>query len=454
MKEEDIVMAKVVSKVITYDSEFNGIIKDGKNTYQIPNVIYNEKIEVELQSKPLKAKILEASPNRVTPPCEIYYQCGGCKLLHIKYDEQLEMKTELVRKLFADYFGKGNLVNKCLGMKTPKHYRNKNQVVFGNNPKERLISGFYQENTHKIIPFKTCYVQDETADKIVRLVKEILIKMHISAYDEDRKRGLVRHVMVKRSFKTKETMLVIVTSEENFPGRSNFVKAVIAGCKEITTIIQNINPRSTSAVLGSKENVLYGKGFIIDELCGLKFKISSRSFYQINPSQTEVLYTNALVNAGLKKTDTILDAYSGVGTIGLIASKMVKKVLSVEIEKSATIDAIGNAKNNNIKNVSFFNDDASNFIVNLANRKDHMDVVIMDPPRSGSDERFLKAVLKLLPEKIIYISCNPYTQVTDLKLLVDKYDIKYIQPVDMFPHTAHIETIVLLCLKDAQNTQK
>lgn len=440
-------MRKVTGKILTYDNEFNGILKDGKNIYNIPNVIYNEVVEVDVDQKPLKAKILEKSTNRMNPPCEIYYQCGGCKLLHIKYEEQLKMKTELVRKLFADYFGKGPLVNKCLGMTKPNHYRNKNQVVFGNHPKEKLISGFYQENSHKIIPFKTCYVQDEISDKIVEIIKNILIKMHISAYDEDRKRGLVRHIMVKRSFKTKETMVVVVTAEENFPGRSNFVKAVVAQCKEVTTIVQNVNTRTTSAVLGNKENILYGKGYIIDELCGKKFKISSKSFYQINPYQTEVLYNSALNNAGLKKTDTILDAYSGVGTIGLIASSMVKKVLSVEIEKSATIDAQFNAKINNIKNVSFFNDDASNFIVNLANRKEHMDAIIMDPPRSGSDERFLKAVLKLLPEKIIYISCNPQTQVNDLKLLVDKYDIQYIQPVDMFPHTAHIENIVILTQK-------
>jgi 23S rRNA (uracil1939-C5)-methyltransferase len=239
-------------------------------------------------------------------------------------------------------------------------------------------------------------------------------------------------------------MVVIVTAEENFPGRSNFVKAVTAQCKEVTTIVQNINTRSTSAVLGNKENILYGKGYIIDELCGKKFKISSKSFYQINPYQTEVLYNSAIDNAGLKMSDTILDAYSGVGTIGLIASSRVRKVLSVEIEKSAIIDAQFNAKINNIKNVSFFNDDASNFIVNLANRKEHMDAIIMDPPRSGSDERFLKAVLKLMPEKIIYISCNPNTQVTDLKLLVDKYEMTYIQPVDMFPHTAHVENIVIL----------
>ena len=437
-------MRKITGKILTYDTEFNGILKDGKNIYNVPNVIYNETVEVDVDSKPLRVKILEESDKRITPPCDIYYQCGGCKLLHIKYDEQLNMKTEYVRRLFADHYGKGDLVKKCIGMNKPCSYRNKNQVVFGNHPKEKLISGFYQENTHKIIPFTKCYVQDELSDEIVKIVKDILIKMHINAYDEDKKRGLVRHVMVKRSFKTKETMVIIVTASDNFPGRSNFVKALTARCKNITTIVQNVNSRSTSAVLGNQEFVLYGKGYIIDELCGKKFKISSKSFYQINPYQTEVLYNTALVQAGLKKTDVILDAYSGVGTIGLIASSMVKKVLSVEIEKSATADAIFNAKINNIKNVSFFNDDASNFIVNLANRKEHMDAIIMDPPRSGSDEKFIKSVLKLLPEKVIYISCNPKTQVVDLKILTEKYDIKFIQPVDMFPHTAHVENIVCL----------
>ena len=293
---------------------------------------------------------------------------------------------------------------------------------------------------------KGSIVVDNGASSAILKRKSLLATgiITINAYDEDKKRGLVRHVMVKRSFKTKETMVIIVTASDNFPGRSNFVKALTARCKNITTIVQNVNSRSTSAVLGNQEFVLYGKGYIIDELCGKKFKISSKSFYQINPYQTEVLYNTALVQAGLKKTDVILDAYSGVGTIGLIASSMVKKVLSVEIEKSATADAMFNAKINNIKNVSFFNDDASNFIVNLANRKEHMDAIIMDPPRSGSDEKFIKSVLKLLPEKVIYISCNPKTQVVDLKMLTEKYDIKFIQPVDMFPHTAHVENIVCL----------
>ena len=243
-------------------------------------------------------------------------------------------------------------------------------------------------------------------------------------------------------------MVVIVTGTEIFPGCQNFVKALTSRCKDITTVIQNINNRKTSAVLGEKEKVLYGKGFITDVLLGKKFKISSKSFYQINSSQCEVLYTKALELANLSKNDILFDAYSGVGTIGLIASDKVAKVISVELVKDAVSDAIQNAKMNNIKNVHFFCDDASNFMKNMAVKKERVDVLIMDPPRKGSDAKFLNAAIKLSPKKIIYISCDPRTQVIDLLTLLDNgYQITAIQPVDMFPFTSHVESVVCLTRK-------
>lgn len=242
-------------------------------------------------------------------------------------------------------------------------------------------------------------------------------------------------------------MVVLVTKTEIFPGRNNFMKMLLARHPGITTVIQNINSKDTSAVLGNKEIVLHGKGYITDTLGGYQFKISSQSFYQINPKQTEVLYSTALKLANLSKTDVLLDAYSGVGTIGIFASSLVDKVISVELEKSAYLDAIQNAKLNKIKNIHFFNDDATKFLVNMAKRKEKVDVIIMDPPRSGSTLQFLNAVLMIKPKKIVYISCNPYTLVEDLQTLIKEYEISSIQPVDMFPQTNHVESVVCLTRK-------
>ena len=437
---------KMKKTVIDYNTELYGLVNiDGKNL-PINNTIKGETIEVSLNNKKnLKLeKVLEPSNYRITPPCNIYNKCGGCKLLHIKYEHQLKLNTDLVKNLFKEF---KVAVSDTIGMKEPCHYRNKNQIVFGYDDKRRIVSGFYEEFTHKIVNFETCYVQDEISDSIVNTIKELFSKMHIMPYDENKRRGLIRHVMIKRSKALNETMVIIVTATDVFPGRQNFVKALLAKHKDITTVIQNINTRQTTQVLGDKEIVLYGKGYINDILCKCKFKISSKSFYQINPIQTKVLYEKAIELANLQKDEIVLDAYSGVGTIGIVLASSVSKVISVELEKSSHIDAINNAKINNIKNIHFYNDDATRFIINLANKKEHIDVVIMDPPRKGSDEGFLKSVLKLKPKKIIYISCNPNTQVTDVKYLINDYKITHIQPVDMFPQTHHVENIVCMVRK-------
>lgn len=439
----------ITTKVLKYDSLFKGIIEVKGKEYKIDKVVKDEVLDIDLtkDGKIIVKQIKETSKKRIKPSCEIYKKCGGCSLLHIDYQEQLIMKKELIENLFFDTFNRYYLVNDCLGMKDPSHYRNKNQIVFKNvkGGKCRIASGFYEENTHNLVPFETCYIQDEISDQIVGTIKELMLKMHYNAYDEDRKTGLIRHVMIKRSESTKEIMVVIVTGSEIFPGSQNFVKALTARHKDISTIIQNVNNKKTSAVLGDKEKILYGKGFIYDILLGKKFKISAKSFYQVNSSQCAVLYSKALELANLSKNEVLLDAYCGVGTIGLIASDKVNKVIGVELVKSAVNDAINNAKMNNVKNIHFFCDDASNFMKNLAVKKEKVDVVVMDPPRKGSDERFLNAVIKLSPKKIIYISCDPRTQVVDIKHLINNnYAIKDIQPIDMFPHTQAIENIVLL----------
>lgn len=438
-------------KVIGYDSEFKGIIKKNNQIFKISRVIEGEIIQADIVygNKPTcrLTKIIDPSINRQKPICEFYSKCGGCSLLHIKYDEQLRMKQQLVYSLFKNNLNKEYFVLPTIGMDYPYYYRNKNQVVFKND-KGKLSCGLYQEGTHNVINTVNCYIQDKIVEKIITTIKELMKKQRLSAYDEDRKTGLIRHILIKTSNATKEVMVVIVVGNEIFPGRNNFVKALTSRHKEITTVIQNINTKNTNAVLGEKEIILFGKGYITDILLGLKFKISSKSFYQINTIQTAKLYTKALELASLNKNDVLLDAYCGVGTIGLIASKNVAKVIGVELVKDAVNDAIANAKANNINNVRFICDDASKFMLNCARQKQKIDVVIMDPPRKGSDKVFLDALLKLAPSKVIYISCNPHTQVDDLKVLLEKYAIDKIQPVDMFPNTYHVETITLLCLKE------
>lgn len=440
-------------KVDKYNKDLRGCVSINRNSYPVKGTILDELVEVEVINGKNKTvnlrKVVKPSKYRVKPLCPIYQKCGGCSLLHIDYNEQLRIKQEYVQNLFKEKLGMSKGVLLTVGMENPCHYRNKNQIVFKNtNTKERIISGFYQEGTHNVINFDTCYIQDEVSDKIVKTIKKLMVEMKINAFDEDRKTGLIRHILVKRSNQTKEVMVVFVIASTVFPGRTNFIKKLVSIHPEITTIIQNINNRSTSAVLGENETVLYGKGYIYDILLNKKFKISSKSFYQINSIQTAKLYKLAIEAARLNKEDVILDTYCGVGTIGIIASDYVKQVLSVEIVKDAVNDAIDNAKTNNVKNIKFFCDDASNFMVNLAKARENVDVVIMDPPRKGSDERFINSLLRLSPKKIIYISCNPDTLTDDLKLILKgKYNITYIQPVDMFPHTSHVECIVCLTRK-------
>ena len=431
--------------------DFKGEFKLNNQLFTIPGVINGEKVLVEVDDNPRfkKAKLLKIitpSKNRVNPICPIFNKCGGCSLQHIKYQEQLVLKTKWINDLFYNKFKKNFNIPLVLGMKDPKHYRNKNQMVIKKD-KNKIIAGMYEEGTHQVLDFNNCFIQDEIINKVQEQIKKLIIEFKYQPFDEDKKTGLFRHVLVKRSSSTKEILVVLVTSKLDFPGKNNFVKALIKLNKEITSVVQNVNDRKTSAVLGEKEVVLYGPGFIFDNLLGKKFKITSKSFYQINSLQTEVLYQAAIKEANLSKDDILLDAYAGVGTIGLICADKVKKVYSVEIVKDAVKCGKDNAKYNNINNVVFVNDDATKYINELAQRKEHIDVIIMDPPRSGSTKEFLNAVKLIKPKKIVYVSCNPITQVDDLEYLLDQYIIKSIQGVDMFPFTNHTESVVCLTKK-------
>lgn len=367
--------------------------------------------------------------------------CGGCPMLALPYEEQLRKKQKKIKKLLGN-FGKPQPI---IGMENPWHYRNKAISTFTYAQGRQVKSGIYVQGTHHVIPVENCLLHHPALDEAVRAVRKAVREFKYPVYDEDRKTGLVRHILVRHSLAEDQILAVLVTSSPVLPGAKAFAKRVRQLCPRITTLVQNINERSTSAVLGYKERILYGKGYIQDTLCGIRFRISGSSFYQINPVQTEILYRTAVEAAGLDKSQTVLDAYCGVGTIGLSAASRAKKVIGVELNKSAVRCAWENARENGIQNAQFLCADATDFIRKMAAKGERADVVFMDPPRAGSTPEFLRAVSSMRPEKIVYVSCNPETQKRDLELLTkDGWQVKLIQGVDMFPHTEGIETVVLL----------
>lgn len=374
--------------------------------------------------------------------CELQTKgCGGCSMLSLPYEEQLKKKQKTVNKLLGK-FGK---VSPIVGMEDPFHYRNKVISTFYTGKDKKLRSGIYEQGTHKVLPVKSCYLHKEALDEAVEAVRQAARACKYQPYHEDRHTGLVRHVLARHSYTTDEILVCLVTASPILPGSNNFVKKLRELCPKVTTIVQNINPRSTSAVLGEKEKILYGKGYIVDELCGVKFRIAASSFYQINPVQTEKLYEAAIKAAGLNGKQSILDAYCGVGTIGLSAAKKAKSVIGVELNKSAIQCAVQNVRTNGVKNAKFICDDATKFILKMAASDQRVDVVFMDPPRAGSTPEFLDAVSRMKPSKIVYVSCNPETQKRDLEILVKKgWKVEMIQPFDLFPHTEHVECVVLL----------
>ena len=375
--------------------------------------------------------------------CKYAKKCGACQLANMPYEKQLSFKMAKEIKLLGR-FGK---VQEIIGMDEPYFYRNKSQYAFGVY-RGKTVAGVYQSSTHNIVDIDSCLLTDEKADEIFTVVKKLLISFKLKPYDEKTGTGFLRHLLVKTAFKSGETMVVLVTATKEFPKKRSFINALVKNCPYITTVVQNVNSKFTAMVLGDKSEVLYGDGKITELLCGMKFRISPKAFYQINPVQTEILYGKALEFADFNGTEEIIDAYCGTGTIGLIASGEVKSVIGVEINKDAVKDAKENAALNNVKNISFFAADAGKFMTELAENGKKIDAVIMDPARAGADMTFLSSLVKLSPQKVIYVSCNPETLARDLHFLTKNgYKVRKIQPVDMFPHTEHIETVVLLSSK-------
>lgn len=377
--------------------------------------------------------------------CPLQKKCGGCQYQGIPYKEQLKKKEEKVRNLLKPFGKTSNIV----GMEEPYYYRNKVHSVFHRKKDGSIVSGVYEAGTHFVVPVDECLIENKKADAIIRDIRGLLKSFKIQPYNEDTGFGLLRHVLIRTGYYSGQIMVVLVTGSVIFPSKNNFVKALRKLHPEITTVVQNINDKKTSMVLGEREQVMFGKGYIEDSLCGMTFRISPKSFYQVNPKQTELLYEKAIELADLHQKEVVLDAYCGTGTIGLIASKKAKDVIGVELNQDAVKDAIINAKKNEVKNVRFYQKDAGKFMRELAATNTKMDVVFMDPPRSGSDEAFLSSLVTLKPKKVVYISCNPETQARDLKYLTKHgYEMKKSVPFDLFPFTEHVENVVLLSRVD------
>ncbi len=383
----------------------------------------------------------EAKTERKKSLCPHFKTCGGCQYLDMPYEKQLEHKKKEVSDLLRPFCR----VEEIIGMDDPFHYRNKVHAVMARDRKGRIISGVYKEGTHTVLPVETCLIENKKADEIIGTIRELLPSFKMKVFDEDTGYGFLRHVLVRTAHATGEIMVVLITASPVFPSKNNFVKALRKVHPEITTVVQNVNGRDTSMVLGEKEHVLYGPGFIVDVLCGKKFRISSKSFYQINPVQTEKLYNLAIEAAGLTGKETVVDAYCGIGTIGIVAAAAAKEVIGVELNRDAVRDAVTNAKVNGEKNIRFYNNDAGKFMVQMASQNAHADVVFMDPPRSGSTEEFMDAVAILNPDRVVYVSCNPETLARDLAYFKKKgYKAERGWAVDQFGMTVHVETVVLL----------
>lgn len=375
--------------------------------------------------------------------CPVRKKCGGCSLLEMEYSEQLKRKEDFVRKTLKGIVKPEAII----GMENPWHYRNKIHASFARKRDGSIVSGIYEEGTHRLVPVEDCLIQNERANRIVRDLCGLFESFKIKVYNEDTGYGLVRHVLIRTGHVSGEVMVVLVCVSPVFPSKRNFVNALRKLHPEVTTVVLNVNDRRTSMVLGKRDIVLYGKGYIEDQLCGCTFAVSPQSFYQVNPVQTEILYRKAIEFADLHGTEKVLDAYCGTGTIGLIAAEYAGEVTGVELNPEAVRNAVSNAKRNQRKNIRFVQGDAGEYMQKMAAQRETMDVVLMDPPRAGSDEAFLSSLVTLAPEKVVYISCNPVTLARDLKYLGKHgYRAKRAVSVDMFPWTAeeHVETVVLL----------
>ncbi|MBI6074992.1 23S rRNA (uracil(1939)-C(5))-methyltransferase RlmD [Clostridium perfringens] len=445
--------------IISQGYEGEGIAKiDNKYPIFIEGALKGEKVKVRIVKVNKNfaygklIEVLEPSEERVNPSCAIYKRCGGCKLQHASYKAQLDFKWDRVKDCVSK-IGKldPTIVKYPLGMENPWRYRNKVQLPIGLINGEVKI-GFFAPRSHDIIDMESCLIQDEIGDKVVKLTREWIEKFNIRPYNVDGEydeKGIVRHIMIRRGFTTNEVMIVLVTNGEKLPHKEEFVDLMVKNIPGIKSIIQNINSKKTNVILGLESKTLWGEDTISDYIGDFRFNISPLSFFQVNPTQTEVLYGKALEYANLTGNEEVFDAYCGTGTITLFLSQKAKKVYGVEIIPQAIDNAWINAKENKVENVEFFVGESEVVIPDLINKGVKADVVVVDPPRKGCDKKLLDAITNIDAKKIVYVSCDPSTLGRDLKVLEENgYKTLEVQPVDMFPNTAHVETVVLMSRKD------
>ncbi|MDK0618226.1 23S rRNA (uracil(1939)-C(5))-methyltransferase RlmD [Clostridium perfringens] len=444
--------------IISQGYEGEGIAKiDNKYPIFIEGTLKGEKVKVRIVKVNKNfaygklMEVLEASEERVNPPCAIYKRCGGCKLQHASYKAQLDFKWDRVKDCVSK-IGKldPSIVKYPLGMENPWRYRNKVQLPIGLINGEVKI-GFFAPRSHDIIDMESCLIQDEIGDKVVKLTREWIEKFNIRPYNVDGEydeKGIVRHIMIRRGFTTNEVMVVLVTNGEKLPHKEEFVDLMVKNIPGIKSVIQNINSKKTNVILGLESKTLWGEDTISDYIGDFRFNISPLSFFQVNPTQTEVLYGKALEYANLTGNEEVFDAYCGTGTITLFLSQKAKKVYGVEIIPQAIDNAWINAKENKVENVEFFVGESEVVIPDLINNGVKADVVVVDPPRKGCDKKLLDAITNIDAKKIVYVSCDPSTLGRDLQVLEENgYKTLEVQPVDMFPNTAHIENVALLIKK-------
>ncbi|MFO1442402.1 23S rRNA (uracil(1939)-C(5))-methyltransferase RlmD [Bacillus sp. Bva_UNVM-123] len=442
----------VIVEDLTHDGA--GVAKVDGYPLFVPNTLPGEKAKIKV-IKVNKGygfgkliEIYEESPYRVKPSCLIYKECGGCQLQHVSYEGQLKAKEKQVRDVLERIGKLGNVkVHPVLGMQNPWRYRNKAQVPIGEQ-EGGLIGGFYQQRSHQIINMKECIIQQEKNDEVVQTVIDICSRYGVHAYNEGKNKGDLRHIMARYGLVTGEVMVVLVTRTADLPHKNKMIEDIISQIQGVKSIVQNINPKKTNVIFGEETKLLWGEEVIYDFIGDIKFAISARSFYQVNPEQTKVLYEKALEYANLTGEENVIDAYCGIGTISLFLAKKAKKVFGVEIVPEAIEDAKRNAELNSISNAEFAVGEAEVVIPRWFEEGNAADVLVVDPPRKGCDEALLQTIIDMKPKKVVYVSCNPGTLARDLRILEDGgYKTVEVQPVDMFPQTMHVECVSQLVLK-------
>ncbi|BAC12724.1 RNA methyltransferase [Oceanobacillus iheyensis HTE831] len=433
--------------------EGNGVAKIEGYPLFVPEVLPDEQAKVKVVKVNKNfgfGKLLEltkTSSHRVEPTCHVH--CGGCQLQHMSYDLQLQMKQGQVHNVMKKVAHLDQVpVHPILGMEEPSHYRNKVQIPVGEKNGE-VIVGFYQKRSHRILQNQdTCHIQDEAINEVLPFTRQLMNKYGIQAYDEKSHRGQLRHIMVRVGHYTKDIMIVFVTKTSKFPEKDRIIKELTEQFPQVKSIVQNVNDQRTNVVLGKKTKVLWGENYIYDKIGDLTFAISPKSFFQVNPVQTKVLYDKALEYANIDKDDVVIDAYCGIGSISLFLAQKAKKVYGIEVVPEAIEDAKMNAEINGMNNVEFSVGQAEKVMPKWKEQGLDPDVIVVDPPRKGCDVDFLEAMIAMKPKRIVYVSCNPSTLARDLRILEDGgFETKQVQPVDMFPSTNHVECVAELTLK-------